>query len=133
MAYIHGSDGGATFATGGVAQIRDWSGDGKWGTEDLTTMGATGRWRSKRQTLRDVSGTINCVFDPDDTDGQIAALNEQYGAAPTGVVALELVMDSGTKLSGNAVVTGVGVAVKVDGYDTIAIQFESDGAWVATV
>lgn len=101
MAKIHGKSGAVYLGANEVLEVKSWSYDETVETADATAMGDTEK--SYLAGVKDGSGSVTCLWDPDDTTGQ--------NALTTGSsVALNLYPEGegagGVELAGTVIVTG---------------------------
>lgn len=129
MATITG-DGGAVSigGTNDVASITNFTLNIQSDTVDSTTMGVTAR--TFKATKTQWSGTVECYWDPDDTNGQVAL-------AIGSTVSLELqpegdATSGDVHYDGSAIVTGLDISVPQDGMVTASFSFQGTGTLTTT-
>ena len=129
MATATGQSGVVKIGANSVAEITGFTIDETNDTVEDTSLTDTAK--SYKTLRKDATGTVECHYDPTDTNGQVAL-------AVGSEVTLDLYpegADSGdTYYTGTAIVTGVSQAVTLDGVisRTINVQF-SGGVSTTTV
>ena len=129
MATATGLSGVVKIGANSVAEITGFTIDETNDTVEATNLTSTAK--SYKTLRKDATGTVECHYDPTDTNGQVAL-------AVGSEVTLDLYpegADSGdTYYTGTAIVTGVSQAVTLDGVTsrTINVQF-SGGVSTTTV
>ena len=129
MATQVGTSGVVKIGANSVAEVTGFTIDESNDTVEDTSLTDTAK--SYKALRKDATGTVECHYDPSDTNGQVAL-------AVGSEVTLDLYpegADSGdTYYTGTAIVTGVSQAVTLDGVTsrTINVQF-SGGVSTTTV
>ena len=129
MATATGQSGVVKIGANSVAEITGFTIDETNDTVEDTSLTDTAK--SYKTLRKDATGTVECHYDPTDTNGQVAL-------AVGSEVTLDLYpegADSGdTYYTGTAIVTGVSQAITLDGIisRTINVQF-SGGVSTTTV
>lgn len=123
MATFKGKDGVVKSGANAVAEVRSWTVEEKGENLDDTVMGDD--WRTRVAMIKDWSGSIDCLFDDTDTNGQTTLV---AGASVT----LHLQMEGDTTgdhdLTGTAIITGRTITAQYDGLVEASFTFEGSGA-----
>ena len=126
MAVMHGKDAAIKKDSVAVAYAQEWSIDSGLSAEDVTDFGDD--WKAFAGGLAEWSGTMNCFFDPTNTE-QKAIHDALITAAPTGALTdVTFYLDATYYYSGNVIITGVNISVSVSGIITVAFSFQGNGA-----
>jgi len=123
MSTYLGKDGIVKAAGVAIAEVMDFSVEQSADTEEDTSKGDD--WRSYKTTFKTWSGEVTCRYDPTDSTGQQAlAVGE--------VVALLLYPVNATagspQLSGNAIITTIGIESPLEGLCSRSFSFQGNGA-----
>jgi hypothetical protein len=122
MATYTGKDGIAKIGSNAVAEVRSFSVEETAETVDDTVMGD--QWRTKKATLKSWSGSLECFWDPDDTNGQVALA---VGSEVTLSLYPEGDESGGIYLTGTAIITGHPVNASLEGLVEASFNFEGSG------
>ena len=122
MAVHHGKNGKVKIGSVAVASVQKFSVNQNIEVADTTTMGAA--WQTHLTGIPGWSGSVECLYDPADTNGQVAlAIGDS--------VTLGLYTDgdaSGKKyLSGTASVTSIPIETDMKGAVKISFNFQGNG------
>ena len=128
MATITGKSGTVKDSTNAVGEVRSFEVDVQTETQDDTVMGDT--WRTKIAMHNSWTATVECLYDPDDTNGQVAF-------TPGATIDFNGYADSdqsgGALLAGSAIVTGRRVMSSYEDLVTLSLTLEGNGAMTESV
>jgi len=127
MATHHGNSGTVELGANAVGEIKSWSVDETAETADDSAMGDS--WRSHVVGKNSWSGTVECHWDPDDTDGQDALT---AGASVTLNLYPEGNSSGADYYSGTATVEGISRSVPQDDIVSVTFTFKGNGALTAS-
>lgn len=123
MAVHHGKNGKVKIGANAVASVQKWSLNSNVEVADQTSMGD--EWQDHLVGIPGWSGTVECLYDPANTTGQVALT---IGS----VVALGLYSDGDaagkTYHAGNASVTSIPIETDLKGAVKISFNFQGKGA-----
>ena len=136
MAIVAGINGGVKIGANWVAGVKSWSADIQWATEDTTAFdgaAALAKWAQNLLTVRSISGSVECVFDGADTNGQVALLNEMFTTGD-GSVTLVLYPHTGAvALTVPALITGASINSSATGVAGATFSFVQSGATAPSI
>lgn len=126
MATFRGMDGSVTFATNVVGEVKSWSAQVTGEVLETTKMGD--KWATKKGGVGSWNGQIVCHLDYGDTLGQKAMIDKLIATVPseTGTAA-ELLVNTGKKLTGTILITGVAVTAQLGAIIELTLTFEGSG------
>lgn len=123
MAVHHGKNGKVKLSDDAVGSVQKWSMNQSVEVADTSVMGST--WQSHLAGIPGWSGSVEALFDPLDTDGQVALV---IGAS----VSLGLYSDGdavGKKyFTGTATVTSIATETDMKGAVKATFNFQGNGA-----
>lgn len=120
MAVTTGRDGTVKVGANAVAEVRSFSLETTGDTVEATRMTHTSR--QFKPTLTSWTVSIDCFWDPTDTNGQVAlGVNNQV------TLNLYPAADGGTGYSGNAIITGFTTSSSFDGLVEASITCQGTG------
>lgn len=127
MANHKGSEGAVYIGANQIAEVKGWSFDESADTTEDTVMGDTAKTR--KSTLTDASGSMDCFWDETDTNGQ--------GAMTIGSeVTLNLYPEGNTSgdtyYTGSVLITGIGRSAAHDGMVEASYSWEANGGISST-
>lgn len=131
MARYEGSAGSVKIKSGSdaltaVASVRTWSMDITRETVEDTSMGSSGA-RTYKKGLQTFSGSMDIVYD----DSEDAIVSTAMNPDTDDTVTVELFPDSsvtGTKFSGDVIITSYSVTASYDGITEASVSFQGTGA-----
>ena len=122
MANHKGSEGAVYVGANQVAEVKSWSFDESADTLEDTVMGDSAKTR--KSTLTDASGSMDCFWDETDTTGQEALTAGSE-------VTLNLYPEGNTSgdvyYTGSVIVTGIGRSASYDGMVEASYSWEANG------
>jgi len=112
MAFLYGKDGTVKIGSNEVIQVRSWKIEGTTTTQDVTCLGDD--FTKEIPMICKWTGTVEALFDPGDTNGQLALHNAWINK--TKIQDLKLYLDAtkyyapdtGAEASAGAYVSGIG-------------------------
>lgn len=123
MAVHHGKNGKVKLGSNAVAAVQKFSVNQNVEAADTTVMGDT--WQTHLPGIPGWSGSVECLYDPADTNGQVAL---EIGDSVT----LGLYTDGdavGKKyLTGTATVTSIPIETDMKGAVKVSFNFQGNGA-----
>jgi hypothetical protein len=125
MANHAGKDGIVKIGTNIVAEIKEWSIEESATFEDTTSMPNTSGYKTFTHTFSEWNGTLTCMWDETDTDGQGACT---IGASVNLRVYPEGDATGDKYYSGTALISGITRTGAVDGMVTATFSFKGSGA-----
>jgi predicted secreted protein len=124
MATYSGTDGVIKIGTSGLmGEVKSFSVEQTSDTVEDTVMGDA--WRTHKPSLKSWTGSADVLFDPDDTNGQVACA---IGTQITVSFQVEGNTVGDHKLSGSAIITAKPISTTFDGLVELSITFQGTGA-----
>ena len=123
MTVHHGKNGKVKIGANAIGHVQKWSVNQNVEAADTTAMGAS--WQTHLTGIPGWSGSVECLYDPADTTGQVAL---EIGDSVT--LGLYSDGDAATKkyFSGTASVTSIPVETDMKGPVKISFNFQGNGA-----
>lgn len=120
MAVATGRDGVVKVGANAMAEVRSFSLEMTGDTVESTRMTHTSR--QYKPTLTSWSGSVDCYWDPTDTNGQVA-----LGVGNQVSLSLYPADGAGDFYGGSAIVTGVSTSSSFDGMVEASFTFQGTG------
>ena len=128
MATTAGTDGFVKLSTNDIAEVKSWTLDQTLEILDASVLGTSGN-RVKQASFRDWKGTLECFWDPTDTNGQVAINTAMANGTTVSIVLQPEGEDTGdTQYTGTAFISSVSYSGAFDNLVTATIAFEGSGA-----
>ncbi len=124
MSKIHGKGGSITWAGTGVdpISITDWNCDAVGDVAEITNMASAADWKEFLASFKTWTATVECFYTSTESPAGFLA-SDLSGAAA--VLELEIV-DAGAKVSGTAILIGVGFTTDANDAITATYAFQGD-------
>ena len=123
MAVHKGSEGAIKIGSNTVAEVKSYSLDESADTIETTSMGDAAR--THLSSLTSFSGSVDCMWDETDTNGQTALA---VGSTVTLLWYPEGSASGATYYSGSVIVTGKNITGSFDGLVEASIAVQGSGA-----
>ena len=123
MAVHKGSEGAIKIGSNTVAEVKSYSLDESADTIETTSMGDAAR--THLSSLTSFSGSVDCMWDETDTNGQTALA---VGSTVTLLWYPEGSASGATYYSGSVIVTGKNITGSFDGLVEASIAIQGSGA-----
>ena len=123
MAVHKGSEGAIKIGSNTVAEVKSYSLDESADTIETTSMGDAAR--THLSSLTSFSGSVDCMWDETDTNGQTALA---VGSTVTLLWYPEGSASGATFYSGSVIVTGKNITGSFDGLVEASIAIQGSGA-----
>lgn len=124
MAIASGIDGKVGIGVGSdvIANVTEWTADVKHAIQGTTSF--TEEWDTYVKGIRGMSGSLKCIFNAADTNGQAALKTACFNGT---TVALKLYYDTTNSVSATAFIDGLKISNKVTGICEAEFNYTTTG------